>query len=156
MAGCPGCGGMWLGPDAAVHVMRGLGDALEREAAEASAEVARTSRAPARDTGARACPVCSSLMGRLVVDDIIVDSCSAHGSWFDRDEVAGVVKACGSLRAKQRGEEVDDITAAGILAGAGLIVSGTLSLAWRAFASVAETIADASTSSDADRDDDRW
>src|SRR5205085_5931793 len=44
--GCGACGGAWLGPDAAVHVMRGQGDSIDGEilaAAEraAAAPVAR-------------------------------------------------------------------------------------------------------------------
>ncbi len=133
--GCAACGGVWLGPDAAVHVMQGLGDPVDVELARASAATARTSIVPGRDTGVRACPVCAGAMARIVIGEIILDSCSAHGAWFDRGEIEAVVKVCTKLRKQQH---ADGLTAAGLAEGAGIIVTGTASLAWDALVNVVE------------------
>ena len=103
--GCGVCGGVWLGPEATVHVLRGLGDELEREIARASRAVEASARAPVLDEGARACPTCGQTMGRLAVGKTVVDSCPAHGAWFDRTEVASVIAMCGELRQEQRVDE---------------------------------------------------
>ncbi len=94
LAGCAACGGVWLGPEAAVHVMRGLGDHVDVELARASA-----ARLP-----------------------------------------EAVEKACSKLRQRHQQEDgqADDITAAGLAEGAGLIVTGTFSLAWGALVNVVE------------------
>ena len=103
--GCGVCGGVWLGPEATVHVLRGLGDELEREIARASRVVGASARTPVRDEGARACPTCGQTMGRLAVGTTVVDSCPAHGAWFDRTEVTSVIATCGELRQEQRVDE---------------------------------------------------
>ena len=143
VSGCAACGGLWLGPDAAVHVMQGLGDQVDVELARASATVARTSIVPGPDSGMRACPACGLAMARLAIRDVIVDSCAAHGTWFDRGEVEAVEMACSKLR-KQHQRDVEhagDVTAAGLVEGAGLIVTGSSSLAWGALVNVVEWMA---------------
>lgn len=102
VSGCHTCGGMWLGPDASIHIMRGLGDALEQDVAALSEETSRRSLVPGVDSGARGCPTCSLVMSRLVVGGVMLDSCATHGTWFDRDEVGNVATICGRLRAGQR------------------------------------------------------
>jgi Zn-finger nucleic acid-binding protein len=102
--GCAACGGVWLGPDAAVHVLRGLGDRLEHEIATASAGVAARAAVRPSDAGTRACPTCAQVMGRLEVARTVVDSCPAHGTWFDRQEIASVIAVCGALRRAQSEE----------------------------------------------------
>jgi Zn-finger nucleic acid-binding protein len=104
--GCEACGGVWLGPDAAVHVLRGLGDAIEQEIARASAGVAARAAVRPSDAGTRACPTCAQTMGRLEVARTVVDSCPAHGTWFDRQEIASVITICGELRRAQSEEEL--------------------------------------------------
>lgn len=102
--GCEACGGVWLGPDGAVHILRGMADDLAREIERASDSVgARASSRPS-DLGERACPTCAQPMGRLTIGHTIVDSCPAHGTWFDREEVAAVIKECSALRRERIGE----------------------------------------------------
>jgi Zn-finger nucleic acid-binding protein len=101
LSGCVSCGGMWLGPEASVHIMRGLGDALEKDVEALSADTARRSLAPVPDSGARACPTCNLVMARLVVARVTIDSCATHGTWFDPKEVENVAKACRELRRVQ-------------------------------------------------------
>jgi Zn-finger nucleic acid-binding protein len=110
--GCEACGGVWLGPDAAVHVLRGLGDSIEHEIAEASASVAARAALRPSDAGTRACPTCAQTMGRLDVARTVVDSCPAHGTWFDREEIASVIAVCGELRREQSEEKASPEEAA--------------------------------------------
>jgi Zn-finger nucleic acid-binding protein len=105
MEGCEACGGVWLGPEAAVHVLRGLGDERELEIVRLTAShEMRVVAARAADTGARGCPTCTQVMGRLTVGATIVDSCPAHGAWFDRREIGEVVVACGALQKRHSAE----------------------------------------------------
>ena len=103
--GCEACGGVWLGPDGAVHILRGLGDELEHEIARASTIVEARAAARPSDAGERSCPTCAQTMGRLTVGRTVVDSCPAHGTWFDREEVSAVVRQCGALRRARANEE---------------------------------------------------
>jgi len=84
---------MWLGPEATVHVMRGLGDALEHDVAALSEDTARRSLVPSVDSGVRTCPTCNLVMSRLEVGAVTIDSCATHGTWFDRHEVGHAPRA---------------------------------------------------------------
>lgn len=127
---------MWLGPEATVHVMRGLQDQLDAELSAVSATTARASFIPGKDSGARACPTCGVVMARIAITDVIVDSCSAHGAWFDRGEIECVVAACTKLHDRQRREDGQEITVAGLAEGVGMIVTSTVSVAWAALVSL--------------------
>lgn len=123
VAGCLRCGWMWLGPEATVHVMRGLGDALEHDVAALSEDTARRSLVPSVDSGVRTCPTCNLVMSRLEVGAVTIDSCATHGTWFDRHEVGHVARLCRKLRAEQHtgllrrvSEAVDALMMAPILA----------------------------------------
>ena len=109
MWGCFRCGGVWLGPEAAVHVMRGLGDEVEQNLAAASIETSRRSLHPAPDSGSRECSTCGLVMAHLQVGDIVIDSCATHGSFFDRDEVQAVIDACRRMRKRQEHPGVADL-----------------------------------------------
>ena len=64
----------------------------------------------------RTCPSCTTGMAKHVLYTIQVDRCSAHGVWFDRDELAAVLAKVG----EQHGESVtlrEKLTAGGVLAG---------------------------------------
>ena len=102
MWGCMACGGVWLGPEAAVHVMRGLGDEVERNLEAASVETSRRSLHPAPESAFRECSTCGLVMEHLRVGDAVIDSCPTHGSFFDRDEVKAVIAACRRLRNRQQ------------------------------------------------------
>lgn len=102
--GCAGCGGMWLGPDATVHVMRGLGDALEREVDHAARDVARDAKAPSVPDDSRVCPQCAQPFTRTRVERVELDTCFTHGTFFDAREVAEVLRICGDLRRAQTGD----------------------------------------------------
>lgn len=126
--GCRACGGVWLGPEAAVHVMRGQGDATD-EALVATAQRTASSRStPPRvpDGSARVCPVCRSALFPLDLAGVTVESCPAHGTWFDEREVERVVARTTAAREvalrKARGEDLslEDVasTAAALLTAA--------------------------------------
>jgi Zn-finger nucleic acid-binding protein len=129
---CAACGGAWLGPDAAVHVMRGLRDPVDVDLAHATGAAARSAQARPRDTGTRACPSCSGRMDRLVFGTIIVDSCVAHGTWFDRGELEGVVAVCAKLRARQHASGGPSISAGDVVEGTGFVVASAASVVWDA------------------------
>jgi Zn-finger nucleic acid-binding protein len=95
---CPACGGTWLGSDASVHIMRGLGDDVTRGLAAVTVDVAKhaTVNAPP-DVPGRGCPLCGSALYPMNVAGVVVDSCPAHGTWFDRDELGRVATACKKL-----------------------------------------------------------
>ncbi len=100
MWGCFTCSGVWLGPEAAVHVLRGLGDEVEKDLAAASAETERRSFAPAPDSGSRECSICGLVMAHVLVSEIVIDSCPTHGCFFDRDECKRLsMRAGGSANA---------------------------------------------------------
>ena len=90
--GCAACGGLWLGPDAAIHVLQGRGGALESEVVDADrrGSLTPTSEPILPDAVVRRCPSCDLEMAPLTVGAIRVDSCPAHGTWFDRLEVTRV------------------------------------------------------------------
>lgn len=91
---CPGCAGLWL-----EHAKL---EALAKAARER--EVPTAGRGPkpgyqrpqARQQGPlyRPCPSCGSTMNRRNygrTSGIIIDSCKAHGTWFDADELPGIL-----------------------------------------------------------------
>jgi hypothetical protein len=137
--GCNACGGLWLEPEAAVHVMQGLGDALDTDLAATSKNQSRVSRSPAPpDTGSRACPRCAQPMMRVVVGETMVDTCAAHGTWFDKNELDGVVKACRKMRASQAPDDPNPITPEGVAAGVGFVVTSAAGLAWQAIVGIVD------------------
>ncbi len=104
--GCVACGGLWLGPEATMHVLQGRGGALESEVVDADR---RTSLAPTSaplvpDAAIRRCPSCDLEMAPLTVGAVRVDSCPTHGTWFDRLEVTRVTNELLAIakRAKRR------------------------------------------------------
>jgi len=112
---------MWLGPDATVHVMRGLDDALGDEVASAARELATHAPSAAMKDDGRTCPQCTQPLARLLVEKIALDSCFTHGTFFDAREVLAVLRTCTELRDEHEHE--------------GEIVSvARMRILWRAFA----------------------
>ena len=102
--GCRGCGGMWLGPDAAMHVLQGRGGALENGIVQSDerASLHPTGKPAVPDGAVRRCPSCDLEMAPLTIRDVRVDSCPAHGTWFDRLEVTRVTKRIIELQRKEK------------------------------------------------------
>jgi Zn-finger nucleic acid-binding protein len=58
------------------------------------------------------CPECSQLMNRINFarcSGVIVDFCKPHGTWFDRDELSGIVQFIndGGLNASRAKEKIE-------------------------------------------------
>lgn len=81
---CGACGGVWLPPDEAARILRPL---------------FTLGGLPGRPSPLR-CPDCASAMTEWTVGatDIALDSCAAHGTWFDRSEVEALAVAAARLR----------------------------------------------------------
>lgn len=102
--GCDGCGGVLLDDAAFAHV-REAGYALIVERAGRSyVDV------PAVDESAPLqCPECAKPMQRTLLDEIPVDFCREHGTWFDAQELLAVALALSrARRASQRAPAPDE------------------------------------------------
>lgn len=108
MNGCGACGGVFLGPDC----VRRLAEALPEEALALSERAARAARYHADTAPTLACPVCAREMtrvsaGRAGVD---LDRCEAHGTFYDRDEIARVAAAIRASGRHGAGREASTVT----------------------------------------------
>lgn len=106
--------------------MRGRSDGTSDALVAATERVATTSSgSPCVPEGsARACPMCASALFPLTLAGVAVETCPAHGTWFDKDEVERVVTKTRDLREgeerKARGED---------LPSAGDVASGVATIA---------------------------
>lgn len=87
LAGCGGCGGIWIDNASARKVLSSPESVF--------ADLARRAGANARDREVRglraSCPVCTAVLDRVVVKGIELDVCDEHGTWFDPFELAVLV-----------------------------------------------------------------
>jgi Zn-finger nucleic acid-binding protein len=84
---CAQCGGAWFDAQASMAVLQGKID---------PSEVQRRSKPPAPRSGperSRPCARCSDAMLPYPYGEVMLDTCPAHGTWFDHDEIERVVKA---------------------------------------------------------------
>lgn len=81
---CGACGGVWLAPDEAVRILRPL---------------FTPGGLPGGPSPLR-CPDCAQDMTEWTVGatDVALDSCGAHGTWFDRSEIEALAVAAARLR----------------------------------------------------------
>jgi Zn-finger nucleic acid-binding protein len=132
--GCTTCGGAWLGHEAAIRIMQGYADDANREVVETAQAIGRGSSLPPRPTGAlRGCPQCDAPMAPLPSGEVMLDSCPAHGTWFDRDEIVKVMKAAHAAREKdERRKRGEDAPSAGEIAdGVVAVATGLVTLPFR-------------------------
>jgi len=107
---CEKCLGLWVEVAAFEKICADreeqsavLGIAAPAPAHQApSADMARVSYAP--------CPQCHQLMNRINFahcSGVIIDVCKGHGTWFDRDELSGIVQfiRAGGLEASRQKEK---------------------------------------------------
>ena len=95
MRECEGCVGLWVEVAAFEKI---CADREQQSAVLGAASPAPTHQAPA--AGAEKihyapCPQCGQLMNRINFarcSGVIVDICKGHGTWFDRDELSGIVQ----------------------------------------------------------------
>jgi hypothetical protein len=103
--GCRSCGGAWLGPEAAVHLLRDPDDTVNQAVVAASRKIPFQHEVhPER---LRVCALCAQPMSALYVGPIRLETCP-HGTWFDRDEVR---EASRTLEAKRHEGEWDPLRA---------------------------------------------
>jgi Zn-finger nucleic acid-binding protein len=84
---CAQCGGAWIDAQESIAVLQGKHD---------PSEIQRRSTPPLPRTGperSRPCPRCSEAMLPYPFADVMLDTCPAHGTWFDHAEIERVVKA---------------------------------------------------------------
>jgi Zn-finger nucleic acid-binding protein len=113
---CDACGGVWT--DAAAT------EALRTSSAGEITSVAKDVAAHAEgplpaDKPRRRCPVCRHHLRKSTIADVQIDSCSTHGTWFDRGEVEAIYAA-----AKKPGKTSFGDIAMGVIEVLGAIASG--------------------------------
>ena len=92
---CASCGGVWLDTVAAQRIATALEPQLISLADAAAAMATSTTTNATSSSSSLACPVCTQAMQRVRVDaaappvaaSVDIDVCSAHGTWFDRNEL---------------------------------------------------------------------
>jgi Zn-finger nucleic acid-binding protein len=108
MRECEECAGLWVEVAAFEKIC------VDRE--QQSAVLGTASPAPAhKSPGSEAiryapCPQCGQLMNRINFahcSGVIVDVCKGHGTWFDREELSGIVQfiRAGGLEASRQKEK---------------------------------------------------
>jgi len=89
---CARCGGLWLDAES----FQAVTTSLESQAAVlAFAPRSSTPAPPETTVRYAACPQCGSGMNRVNfarISGVVLDTCRAHGTWFDRDELRRIVE----------------------------------------------------------------
>jgi Zn-finger nucleic acid-binding protein len=88
---CFQCGGLFLDGGASRRVV----EVVDPGAMATAEQVSRAAQRPAATDAVAPCPVCARALDRLPIPaaGVVVDACSEHGVWFDRDELQRVVQA---------------------------------------------------------------
>ena len=96
MRECERCGGLWVEVSAFEEI---CADREQQSAVLGAALPAPARRLPATADSEKIsyapCPHCGQLMNRVNFarcSGVIVDVCRGHGTWFDRDELSGIVE----------------------------------------------------------------
>jgi Zn-finger nucleic acid-binding protein len=91
---CKACDGLWVDVESfeQICVKR-----EEQSAVLGAAHFASAQKSVKTETGVRyvPCPECGQLMNRVNFarcSGVVVDVCKGHGTWFDRDELAGIIE----------------------------------------------------------------
>ncbi len=97
---CLGCGGLWIDHDAFRRILENRGN--HKSMATLLGKTPALDKAPARRPVAYLpCPHCGQLMHRRNFasrSGVIIDECAAHGVWFDRDELAAVIRYAQAMK----------------------------------------------------------
>jgi Zn-finger nucleic acid-binding protein len=83
VAACDGCGGVWT--DRATS--EALRTSSDGEITSVAKDVAEHAEATVPADRRRRCPECQRRLRKSTVAGVQIDSCAAHGTWFDRGEV---------------------------------------------------------------------
>lgn len=96
MRECERCGGLWVEVSALAEI---CADREQQSAVLGAALPAPARRLPATNDSEKIsyapCPHCAQLMNRVNFarcSGVILDVCKGHGTWFDRDELSGIVQ----------------------------------------------------------------
>jgi Zn-finger nucleic acid-binding protein len=114
--GCGRCGGVWLATACAQRFAK----SLPLDAIKLAARASHGARVVPDTAPAAPCPVCTRPMNRVraAAARVDLDTCAAHGTWYDRDElehIARVIRTSGWGAAG-----VGMAAGAGMVAGAGM------------------------------------
>jgi Zn-finger nucleic acid-binding protein len=88
LAGCGGCGGIWIDNEGAQRILASPDQVFAELASRAAKN--KTSAAPPR-TAAPQCPVCKVGLDRVKTHELELDVCRDHGTWFDAWELKRLV-----------------------------------------------------------------
>lgn len=91
---CMSCGGVWTDTTASRRITTTVDRELvgiARNAAKHAAESDPRLDGATPDV-ARACPICSGPLTCVRSGHVPVDVCTAHGTWFDRDELGRLAR----------------------------------------------------------------
>jgi len=91
---CPRCQGIWAGTESLQQI---CADREQQGAVLGMAAPVPANQAVVIEENIRyvPCPVCQQLMNRInfaKCSHIVVDVCNQHGTWFDKDELRGIVE----------------------------------------------------------------
>jgi Zn-finger nucleic acid-binding protein len=110
---CPGCEGIWVDSD----TLQQICNDREKQAAVLGVP-AMLPHEPVLEQKIRylPCPVCGALMNRVNFahcSNVIVDVCSRHGTWFDKDDLRRIVEfiRAGGLETA-RAREIEELESA--------------------------------------------
>lgn len=113
MRECEQCGGLWVDVASFEKICadREQQSVMLGVASPAPAQQISGAGAPSR-ISYEPCPQCGQLMNRLNFarcSGVIVDVCKGHGTWFDRDELRGIVEFVrgGGLDASRQKEKLE-------------------------------------------------
>jgi Zn-finger nucleic acid-binding protein len=111
---CPQCEGIWADADSLQQIC------ADREQQAAVLGMATTTPAPDADNIEEhihyiPCPICKNLMNRVNFarcSQVIVNVCSQHGTWFDKDQLRRIIEfiRAGGIE-KERAREIEDLEA---------------------------------------------
>jgi Zn-finger nucleic acid-binding protein len=91
---CAQCGGAWIDAQASMAILQGKTD---------PSAVQRRSKPPSPRAGperTRPCARCAEAMLPYPFGDVMLDTCPAHGTWFDHEEIERVVKVARGMAKK--------------------------------------------------------
>jgi Zn-finger nucleic acid-binding protein len=90
LAGCGGCGGIWVDNASAKRLIASP-QRVVIELADRASRNAKTQRPPRSATPT--CPACPAILDRVRSHQIELDICQEHGTWFDTYELQGLMRA---------------------------------------------------------------
>lgn len=99
LQGCAGCGGIWVDDESS----RRLIAAPSAQAARLASVASRNARQDVDTSSTVVCPVCQKTMRHQDFPNarLRLDVCDAHGSWFDKGELAALIELLRAQKNKQ-------------------------------------------------------